>query len=171
MTGWSTDPTDQVMLAFSFVSTIQLLLPPTNDNTSLLNIVVYIRDTYDCAKQFNISSILVESDLTQIDGLIGNSRNSTTNAFFQMLNSGNQNAVSQVVTSISQQSNTINNQAIQTALESKSLDMFSIHTFDEYITILDGVPVTTIAISPLGSTTQQTVRSFFFYLSSTYILL
>ncbi len=128
MIGWSTDSTDQVMLAFSFVSTIQLLLPATNDNTSLLNIVVYIRDTYDCAKQFNISSILVESDLTGIESLLGNSQNSTNNAFVQMLNSGNQNAVSQVLTSISKQSNQINNQAIQTALASKCLHPSYLHT-------------------------------------------
>jgi len=103
------------MLAFSSESDIQLLLPSTNDNASLLNIVAYITDTYDCVTEFNMSSVLVEQDLSAIDSL----QNSTNNALIQMLSSGNQNRISQVITSISQQLNQINNQAIETAVASK----------------------------------------------------
>jgi hypothetical protein len=119
MTGWTTNPSDQVMLAFSFESTIQLILPATNDNTSLLNIVGYIRDTYDCVTEFNISSVLIETDLTEIDEFINSFQTSTMNSFVQKLASGNQNTISQVITSFSQQFNRINNQAIETALSSK----------------------------------------------------
>jgi hypothetical protein len=105
------------MLAFSSESDIQLLLPSTNDNTSLLNIVAYISDTYDCVTEFNMSSVLVEADLSGIDSL----QNSTNNAFIQMLASGNQNRISQVITSLSQQMNQINNQAIETAVASKCI--------------------------------------------------
>ena len=83
LTGWTTNPQDRIMLAFSFASTIQLLLPVTDDNTSL-HIVAYIRDTYDCATEFNMSSVLVELDLTEIDSL----QNSTNSPYIQMLASG-----------------------------------------------------------------------------------
>jgi hypothetical protein len=115
--GWTTNPSDRVMLAFSWESEIQLVLPSTNDNTSLLNIVAYISDTYDCVTEFNMSSVLVEADLSAIDSL----QNSTNNAFIQMLASGNQNRISQVITSISQQLNQINNLAIETAVGSKCI--------------------------------------------------
>jgi len=103
------------MLAFSLVSTIQLLLPATNSNTSLLNIVAYISDTYDCTTEFNMSSVFVEPDLSEIDSL----QNSTSNSLIQMLASGNQNRIGQVITSLSGQLNEINNQAITTARASK----------------------------------------------------
>jgi len=117
LTGWTTNPSDRVMLAFSSESDIQLLLPSTNDNTLLLNIVAYISDTYDCVTEFNMSSVLVEADLNAIDSL----QNSTNNALIQMLASGNQNRISQVITLISQQLNQINNQAIETAVGSKCI--------------------------------------------------
>ncbi|CAF3130688.1 unnamed protein product [Rotaria sp. Silwood2] len=134
--GWTTNPTDRVMFAHSYVSNIQLLLSTTDDNTSLINIIVYIRDSYDCAAEFNISSIIIVPDWTYMENLIANFQNSTNDLFVQMLSSGNQNMVSQVVTSLSQQFNIMNNQAIKTALA-------------------NGISSTTIAISPLGSKTQQ----------------
>jgi hypothetical protein len=117
LTGWTTNPSDRVMLAFSSESDIQLLLPSTNDNASLLNIVAYISDTYNCVTEFNMSSVLVEQDLSTIDSL----QNSTNNALIQMLASGNQNRISQVITSISQQLNQINTEAIETAVASKCI--------------------------------------------------
>ncbi len=151
------------MLAFSFVSNIQLILPGINNNSSLLNIVVYIRDIYDCVTEYNnISSVFIEPDLTQLNNLIDSLQTSNTNSFIQMLASGNQNTVGQIITSVSQQFNTINNQAVQTALASKMSFIIFIPTLDEYFIISDGISVATIAISPLGSTTQQTVSSLFF---------
>ncbi|CAF1454324.1 unnamed protein product [Rotaria sp. Silwood1] len=134
--GWTTNPTDRVMFAHSYTSTTQLLLSATNDNTSVLNIIVYIRDTYDCVAEFNMSSIIVTPDWKKMESLLGNLQNSTNDAFIQMLASGNQNMVSQIVTSLSQQFNTMNNQAIETAIS-------------------NGISSTTIAITPLGSKTQQ----------------
>ncbi|CAF3596750.1 unnamed protein product [Rotaria sp. Silwood1] len=134
--GWTTNPTDRVMFAHSYTSTTQLLLSATNDNTSVLNIIVYIRDTYDCVAEFNISSIIVVPDWKKMESLLGSLQNSTNDSFIQMLASSNQNMVSQIVTSLSQQFNTMNNQAIETAIS-------------------NGISSTTIAISPLGSKTQQ----------------
>ncbi len=116
------------MLAFSFVSNIQLLLPTSNDGTSLLNIIAYIRDRYDCATEFNITSVLVETDLIETDDLVKNLQNSTTNLFVQMLASGDQNRISQVITSLSQQFNQINNQALETAITSRYIHHWYLNT-------------------------------------------
>jgi hypothetical protein len=62
-----------------------------------------------------MSSVFVEPDLNEIDSL----QNSTNNALIQMLASGNQNRIGQVITSLSGQLNEINNQAITTARASK----------------------------------------------------
>jgi hypothetical protein len=111
------------MLALSLISTTQLLLPANNDNTSLLNIIAYIRDMSNCVTEYNMPSILVISDMTEIDIVINTVQNSNnempTNSFVQMLASGNQNIVNQVITSFSSQFNAINNQALQTAVISK----------------------------------------------------
>ncbi|CAF1336506.1 unnamed protein product [Adineta steineri] len=128
--GWTIDPSDQVMLGFSFVSSIEMFLPGTTDNNSLLNIVVYIRDTFDCATEYNIPSIFVaQSNINVIN-----------NSFLPMLASGNQNRVNQIITSLSQQINQINDLAIETALT-------------------NGVSITQISISSLNSVTQQTIPS------------
>lgn len=115
MIGWTDDPSERVMLAFSLVSNTQLLLPAANDNTSLLHIVAYIHDTFDCVTEFNMSSVLVEPDLTGIN----NWENSTNNTYVQMLAGGNQNTVTQILTSVSRQFNKINTQAVETAMASK----------------------------------------------------
>ena len=106
------------MLGFSFQSTIQILLPPTNDNTSLLNIIVYISDSYSCITEYNISSIYIEIDLIEMNNFIEKSVNSL---FIKILESRNQNLVSQVITSLSIQFNQINNEIIENALISKTL--------------------------------------------------
>ena len=84
------------MLAFSLVSTIDLLIPAPSVNGSSMNIVAYIRDTYDCVTELNMSSVLVQSDFTGINSL----PSSTNSSLMQMLASGNQNRISQVITSL-----------------------------------------------------------------------
>ena len=146
-----------MMLAFSFESITELLLPGTNDNTSLLHIVAYIRDIYDCVTEYNISSVLVQPNLDQLNDLMKNFRNTTaTNIFLQMLVNGNMNTINQVITSLSQYFNHKINQLIEAAVESKYI---FISTLNEYI-FLDGASATTIFISPLGSTTQLPVSIF-----------
>ena len=121
MTGWTTNPADRVMLAFSVASTIELLLPATDDNTSSLHIIVHIRDTYDCLTEWNMSSVRVQPDSSQMANLVNSLHNSTENSLVRMLATGNQNAVSQVATSVSQQCNQINHQALQTAVTRESV--------------------------------------------------
>ncbi len=113
------------MIAFSSVSTIQIRLPAGNDNTSLLNIIIYIRDTLDCVTEFNVSSVVVVSDSEQINNLVVSIQSSssgiTNNPFIQILASGNQNTVNQVISSLSQDFNKINSQTVENAVASKKI--------------------------------------------------
>jgi hypothetical protein len=103
------------MIAFSSVSDFELLLPAGDDETSLLNLIIHIRDTLDCITEVNLT-VNVTSD--SID-LINNLQNSTDNSIVQLLKSGNQNTVGQVITSSSQQFNKMNSETIDTAVLSK----------------------------------------------------
>ncbi len=114
------------MIAFSSVSTVQLRLPAGNDNQSLVHIIGYIRDTLDCVTEFNISSVVVASDLEEINNLVNNLQKSsnelTNNPLIQLLASGNQNTIGQVISSLSQEFNKINNQSIGNAVSSKKIN-------------------------------------------------
>lgn len=111
------------MVAYSPVSTFQLRLPAGDNQTSLLQIVISIRDLLDSVVEVNISAISVVVNTEQINNLIDNVQGSTNqlnrNQFVQLLWSGSQNVVGQVLTSLSQQFNQMNNQTVNTAVSSK----------------------------------------------------
>ncbi|CAF1309622.1 unnamed protein product [Rotaria magnacalcarata] len=136
---WTVDYTQQMILAYSPVSTVQLRLPTGADNTSLLHIVVRIRDTLHCITEYNLSSVIVVADSELIDSLVDNLQTSTTgltnHPLVQVLNSGNQNAISQVINSLSQEFNKINLESIQTI-------------------VANGIPTSNIVVSPLDSQYQ-----------------
>ena len=112
-----------MMIAFSPLSTFQVRLPAGNDQTSLLHIIVNIRDTLDCIIELNISSVSVLSDSAGISELINNLQSSsdgqTNNPIAQLLASGNQNTVGQILTSLSQEFNKMNNNNVDKAVSSK----------------------------------------------------
>lgn len=113
------------MVAFSAVSNLQVRLPAGDNQTSLLNMAVDIRDTLDCATEYNMSSISVivnTNDITDFINVLQTSSSQATsgnNQFVQLLSSGNQNTVGQVVTSLSQQFNTMNSGTVDTAVSSE----------------------------------------------------
>jgi len=113
--------TNQLMIAFSSFSSFQVYLP-SGENQIL---VVEIRDQLNCLTKFNLSSISVETD-SQLN----------TN----LLSTGNQNTVSQLLTSFSQQFNQINEENIDKAVSS-------------------GIPLSTISISSLTTQSQPTNSS------------
>src|SRR5215813_13256840 len=100
------------MIAFSSTSNFQIRLPAGNDNTSLVNLVIHIRDIYDCVAEYNLSSPIVVPDTAGINNLIENLQISTSatnnNPIVQLLAGGNQNDVGQVITSLSQVFNQMN---------------------------------------------------------------
>ncbi|CAF3657316.1 unnamed protein product [Rotaria sp. Silwood1] len=94
MKGWTIDPTQSIILTYSTVPTIQFRLPAGDSNTSLIHIFARIRDTLNCITEYKLSEI-------------------TNNPIVQILNSGNQNAISQIISSLSQEFNEINFETIE----------------------------------------------------------
>jgi hypothetical protein len=111
------------MTAFSPVAIFQARLPAGDDTTSILHLVVSIRDQLDCTTEYNISSVFVTPDSAGINDLINSIQNSpnelANNPIVQLLASGNQNIVGQVITSLSQQFNKMNSQSVDKAVSSK----------------------------------------------------
>jgi len=114
--------TNQLMIAFSSESSFKVYLPSGENQ----NLFVEIRDQLNCLTKFNLSSISVETD-SQLN----------TN----LLATGNQNTVSQLLTSFSQKFNQINEENIDKAVSS-------------------GIPLSTISISSLTTQNQPTNSSF-----------
>lgn len=81
--------------------------------------IVYIRDTADCVTVYNLSSMVIQSDLTETLNLMNNIADSSTNPLIMLLSSGNQNKVGQVISSVSQQLNTMNDQTTDEVISSK----------------------------------------------------
>ena len=119
---WSSVPSERTMIAFSSVSTFQVQLPSGNDPTFSLVLVIYIRDTRDCITEWNLTSIVVRPDFAALDDLINGledpSSGLTNNPFTQLLVTGNQNTVGQVISSVSQQLNQKNTRNLQDAVSS-----------------------------------------------------
>jgi hypothetical protein len=115
-----------MIVAFSEVSIFQVRLPAGDDQTSLLYLIINIRDTLDCITEFNMSSISVLPDLVGIANLISDIQSSssaiTTNPTVQLLASGNQNIVGQVIVALSQQFNKMNSESLNTAVSGESPD-------------------------------------------------
>jgi hypothetical protein len=114
------------MLGFTTLSTFQIRLPASNDNTSLLMLTVHIRDMLDCVAEFDLESpVVVVADLTRINTLIDvlqePSNGATINSYVRLLASRNQNSVAQVITFLARELNKMNKQNIETAIASKYL--------------------------------------------------
>jgi hypothetical protein len=111
-----------MMIAFSPSSTFQIRLPAGDDLTYVLHLIVSIRDTLDCIAEANISSVSVVPDTARIASLINNWQTSpskiTNNPVVQLLASGNQNTVGQVISSLAQQFNKMNSQSVENAVSS-----------------------------------------------------
>ena len=121
--GWTTDRTDRVILAFSSSPTLQLRLPAGTDNHSKVHVIGFIRDTLFCATEFNLTSVVVVLDSEKITNFVDSLQNSTSgltkNILTQILASGNQNAISQLINSLSEEFNQINDQTVENAVASE----------------------------------------------------
>ena len=125
--GRTSNITQLTIIAFSSVSDFQVRLPAGDSNTSLLQLSVIIRDDLDCIAEANITSVSVLTDVTSITAMINTLQTSvdglTSDPLVQLLSSGNQNAVSQIITSIAQELNRINNQNVDTAVSREFLSL------------------------------------------------
>lgn len=122
--GYTTDRTEQVMIAYSSVSDFTVYLPAGAENTSILHTTIYIRDTLDCFTEYNMTSISVTLDTTEMKDLIntlqGNTNSAMNNSLTRLLFTGNSYTTSQVINAFSQSFNQMNAESIQTAISSRS---------------------------------------------------
>lgn len=102
------------MIAFPSVSILQIQLPVGDDHTGQLYLMALIRNQLNCIIEYNISSVIVLPDSTAINDLVTSiqSASSPNNPIVQLLVSGNQNTVGQILTSFSQQFNKMNTQIL-----------------------------------------------------------
>ncbi len=113
-----------MIIGFTTQSSFQLRLPPGDDNNSLPNISVHIRDMLNCVTEYNMSTIMILPDSIGITALIDvvqqpdNETNS--NPLVQLLASGNQNIVGQILTSLSQVFNKASSENVEFAVASES---------------------------------------------------
>jgi len=134
---WTIENPNKILIAFSMISTLQIRLPAGD-----VYLVIVIRDQLNSITEYNISSssIIVQADLNAIDDFITNSR-SSSNELVRLLASENQNIVSQLIVSLSQQFNQRNVDNIQRAIS-------------------NGISYTNISISPLNTQPSSQTGEF-----------
>ena len=133
-------------------------LPAGGSNVTLVNLSVRVRDQYGCSFALDMPPVSITRDTTIIAMLVNTlqSVSSQSNAIsqlnanelVQLLVNGNQNEMNQVLVSISQMLNTINNDALQTTLMSAA----SIPATTLSVSSLDGpwTPVSNLNLVPLS---------------------
>lgn len=150
-----------MVLAYSSVANVQLRLPAGDNSSSLLYVAVRIRDRFNCITEYNLSTVVVRPDLQAINNFIGSIQNSsntiTSDPMVQILASGNQNSISQIIQSLAQAFNQVNNQTIKNILASKYIRYNFYFFLLLNIFLLDGIPIHNIVVSTLSSSTQQVV--------------
>jgi hypothetical protein len=126
---WTTDSNNPLVLASTPESSIQLRLPAGNAGPSSVNIIIYILDILNAVAEFDIYSVNVVPDLEATTTLINALQPSSlttinSNPTIKLLASGNPNTIGQVLTSVSQVLNGINQQNIETAVGCKYIHLF-----------------------------------------------
>ena len=110
------------MLAFSSASDFSIRLPSPDASQTRLHLLVTVRDTLDCVTSVNLSTVTVTVDVASISQLVDQISSSpsalTSNPLVRLLSSGNQNTVAQLITSLSQHFNHIDEQNVADALSS-----------------------------------------------------
>ena len=103
-----------MMLARTSESICQLRLPASIDPSSRFHLIVQIRDAFDCVTEFNLSSVPVLSNHSIIENFVNNLQgsNNNTDPIITLLTSEDQNTVEQMITSISQVFNEMNDQSV-----------------------------------------------------------
>lgn len=122
---WTADPSTRLIIGFSIISEFQVRLPSGDEYTSVLNMIIVIRDNFDCITEWTMSPIIVSTDkkplMTFIKDLHDSQEDSNMNELIRLVASGNQNTMAQIVTSISQEFNKMNMKNLHDALSSKYL--------------------------------------------------
>ncbi|CAF1216235.1 unnamed protein product, partial [Adineta ricciae] len=134
--GYTSENPEQTIIAFSAVSDFQVYLPSGDSKTSLLQLTVYIRDSFDAVVEFNLTAVIVTVDSAIVADFVHNLQNasssSAVNPIIQLLVSGNQNMIAQIITSLAKEFNRINTQNAHYAFS-------------------NGISLNTFTVSPLNS--------------------
>lgn len=124
-----------IFLGFSNQPSVQLRLPAGAKSTSEVFVIVQIRDKYDYMEKYQIPPISVVSDSSEINKLIDilqmSKEQRNSDSLLQLLANGDQNSVGQIVTSLSQQMNSRNEENIDEILLSASSTEYMISSLDE----------------------------------------
>lgn len=115
------------MLAYSYQPRFTLRLPTGNSNTSLVHIIVQVRDILNCVSEYSLRPVIVRADTAEVTTLVDalqqtNVQTINNNPTIQLLASGNPNVVGQVLTSVSQVFNKINSENIDHAISSETVE-------------------------------------------------
>ena len=120
------------MLASAMVAHFELRLPPGDNETSLLNMCVDIRDTRNSIVRYPLPTITITSNEDTVNEKVDQLQTPLHNAsdindILGLIINGGQFSLEQVLISLSQVINTINEHDIENAIQSKST--FFISTF------------------------------------------
>ena len=154
-----------VIVAFSFQPIFQVRLSTADSqNQTLVHLTVHIRDRLECRAEVNLSSILIITNQSAMMNFVDHLQNSTAaDPFILLLASGNQNVVGQLLTSVSQFFNRLNNDQLDEARASQSsMTMMIINLKDSSLSLLDGIAPTSISISSLSASSNPQVCSVLF---------
>ena len=121
------------MLAYSYQPRFALRLPTGNSNTSLVNIIVQVRDILNCVTEYSLRPVVVQSDIAEVTNLVDALQQTSVqtinnNPTIQLLASGNPNVVGQVLTSVSQVFNQINSENIDNAISSETIGQIDVRS-------------------------------------------
>lgn len=156
--GWTQDRSRKMIIAFSSEPIFRVRLSVERNETSLLNLVVGIRDQFNSIRLRDLLPASVHVDTTEMDHLINGLESSkaelTLNPLLQLLSGRNQNQVGQIFTSIAQELDRRNTRQMSTAASGWcSRKVLSIR----FYSLLDGLTITGLFVSPLTKSMQPGV--------------
>jgi hypothetical protein len=139
------------MFATSVESNIEVFFPASPDNASLLHLVVFVRDRFDGVTEWNLSSVLIQSDQSSTNLFIDSLQQSPLSArpdnpLLQALLSGNQNRISQVILVVSQHFQQMNEKTMNDLADGQ---LFDDDLSLQSVLILGGISPSTWTTSPL----------------------
>jgi hypothetical protein len=124
VSAWTSDRSNRLMIGYTTLDSFEIRMPVNDLNVSLIQLMVYVRDQYDCTTEFDLPSISIVPDINNIISLITTVESSdysgeiSSNPLIETLYSGNQNDICQVLTSAGQILNTLAEQNLQLAINS-----------------------------------------------------
>jgi hypothetical protein len=156
---WTTDQSNLIILGSTTYNTLQVRMPMGDSNSTLLHLIVRVRDIFDSVIEMNMSPISVLPDtvdltefMTTVQSTFNNTINDsriTSNPFIQILyGNGYQNDICQWLISISRVMNQEAKENLLQAIESMSS---YIHAIVLNLSLfVDNIPAVSISVSSLN---------------------